>query len=317
MHERRVKANLLLLIVAAIWGLAFVAQRMGMDHLGPFGFNAARFLLGALSLLPLTLVFRTRAEQTETGPLLHGGLTAGLLLFCGASLQQAGLLYTTAGNAGFITGLYIVLVPVAAFMLGHAVNRSIWAGASLALLGLYFLSINETMVINKGDLLEFLGAGFWAAHVLLIGRLAPHLDGLRLSVIQFLVCGFLCLGVALVFEQDSFTVQNLIAAWRPVAYAGLLSVGVAYTLQVYAQKHTPASHAAIIMSLEAVFAAIGGWLILQEVLSGRALAGCALMLVGMLLAQLPSRSRSHTGNGTRIVTDTTIATNTHTRQVPE
>lgn len=289
MYNLRLKANLLLLLVAAIWGLAFVAQRVGMDHLGPFGFNAARFLLGALSLLPLTLLFRARPHQAELGPLLRGGLAAGSLLFCGASLQQAGLLYTTAGNAGFITGLYIVLVPLAARMLGQPVNRSIWAGASLALVGLYFLSINEAMIINRGDLLELAGAAFWAAHVLIIGRLAPHLDGLRLSIIQFLVCALLCLAVALIYEQDSFTPANLIAAWQPIAYAGLLSVGVAYTLQVYAQKHSPAAHAAIIMSLEAVFAALGGWLLLSEALTTRAMAGCALMLAGMLLAQLPSR----------------------------
>jgi drug/metabolite transporter (DMT)-like permease len=289
MHNLRLKANLLLLLVAAIWGLAFVAQRVGMDHLGPFGFNAARFLLGALSLLPLTLILRARAGQARRGPLLRGGLSAGLLLFGGASLQQAGLLYTTAGNAGFITGLYIVLVPLAARTLGQPVNPAIWAGASLALLGLYFLSISETMTINRGDLLQLIGAGFWAAHVLVIGRLAPHLDGLRLSIIQFLVCAALCLAVALIFERQTFSLMNLINAWQPIAYAGLLSVGIAYTLQVYAQKHAPASHAAIIMSLEAVFAALGGWWLLQEALSARALAGCALMLAGMLLAQLPSR----------------------------
>ncbi|MCP8689920.1 DMT family transporter [Marinobacterium sedimentorum] len=293
MVNLRLKANLLLLLVAAIWGLAFVAQRLGMDHLGPFGFNAARFMLGALSLLPLTLLFRARAGQGELCQLLRGGLAAGTLLFCGASLQQAGLLYTTAGNAGFITGLYIVLVPLAARLMGQPVNRAIWAGASLALVGLYFLSINKAMVINRGDLLELVGAAFWAGHVLIIGRLAPHLDGLRLSIIQFLICACLCLGVALIYEQDSFTLSNLMAAWQPIAYAGLLSVGVAYTLQVYAQKHAPAAHAAIIMSLEAVFAAFGGWLLLNEELTGRALAGCALMLAGMLLAQLPSRRASN------------------------
>nr|WP_067285932.1 DMT family transporter [Marinobacterium profundum] len=299
MVNLRLKANLLLLLVAAIWGLAFVAQRLGMDHLGPFGFNAARFLLGALSLLPLTLIFRARAGQGELRPLLRGGLAAGTLLFCGASLQQAGLLYTTAGNAGFITGLYIVLVPIAARLMGQPVSRAVWAGASLALVGLYFLSINAAMVINRGDLLELIGAAFWAGHVLIIGRLAPHLDGLRLSIIQFLICAFLCLGVALIYEQDSFTFANLKAAWQPIAYAGLLSVGVAYTLQVYAQKHAPAAHAAIIMSLEAVFAAFGGWLLLNEELTGRALAGCTLMLAGMLLAQLPSRSARTLSNTQR------------------
>lgn len=299
MREYSLKANLVLLLVAAIWGLAFVAQRMGMEHLGPFGFNAARFGLGALSLIPLTLLFRPRPEQASPfraqRRLLRGGLLAGSLLFCGASFQQAGLQYTTAGNAGFITGLYIVLVPLATLMLGQAVSRGIWAGALLALAGLYLLSINEDLVVNRGDLLELIGAGFWAAHVLAIGRLAPTVDGLRLSIIQFLVCALLCLLCALLFESDSLSLASLAQSWQPIAYAGLLSVGVAYTLQVYAQKHTPAAHAAIIMSLEAVFAAFGGWLLLQESLTGRALLGCGLMLAGMLLAQLPSRRR---GNAT-------------------
>ncbi|GGO87507.1 transporter [Marinobacterium nitratireducens] len=289
MPGNRLKANLILLLVAAIWGLAFVAQRVGMDHLGPFGFNAARFALGAVSLLPLTLVFRARAGQARPCGLLRGGLLAGSVLFCGASLQQVGLQFTTAGNAGFITGLYIVLVPLAAWLMGQAVSRGIWAGCVLALGGLYLLSINEAMQINRGDLLELVGAAFWAAHVLVIGRLAPNLDGLRLSIVQFGVCALLCLVCALLFEADSFNIHNLMLAWEPIAYAGLLSVGVAYTLQVYAQRHTPAAHAAIIMSLEAVFAVLGGWLLLQETLSLRSLLGCALMLAGMLLAQLPSR----------------------------
>ncbi|NVK41786.1 MAG: DMT family transporter [Oceanospirillaceae bacterium] len=303
MPANRLRANLILLLVAAIWGLAFVAQRVGMDHLGPFGFNAARFALGALSLLPLTLVFRARAGQAQPRQLLHGGLLAGTLLFCGASLQQVGLQYTTAGNAGFITGLYIVLVPLAAWMLGQAINSGVWTGSALAVAGLYLLSIDETMKINRGDLLELAGAGFWAAHVLVIGRLAPTVDGLRLSIVQFWVCALLCFGCALLFESDSLTLQNLSLAWKPIAYAGLLSVGVAYTLQVYAQKNTPAAHAAIIMSLEAVFAVLGGWLMLHETLGLRTLLGCALMLAGMLLAQLPSR-RSPPGSAGQTVKET-------------
>lgn len=297
MPGHRFKANLTLLLVAAIWGLAFVAQRVGMDHLGPFTFNAARFALGALSLLPLTLLLRARPGQAQPQRLLCGGLLAGSLLFCGASLQQVGLQYTTAGNAGFITGLYIVLVPLAAWLLGQAVSRGVWAGAGLAVAGLYLLSINDAMQVNQGDLLELIGAGFWAAHVLIIGRLAPTVDGLRLSIVQFLVCALLCLICALVLEPESLDLNRLMLAWEPIAYAGLLSVGVAYTLQVYAQKHTPAAHAAIIMSLEAVFAVIGGWLLLQEALNARTLLGCALMLAGMLLAQLPSRGLGRKPSG--------------------
>ncbi|MBY4678547.1 DMT family transporter [Marinobacterium arenosum] len=287
MQTRNLRADAILLLVAAIWGFGFVAQRVGMDQLGPFGFNGSRFLLGALSLLPLLLFFKAKPGQAELGPLLKGGLLAGLFLFMGASLQQVGLLYTTAGNAGFITGLYIILVPMIALIWGQRTGLNTWAGSLLAVCGLYLLSVDENFGINKGDMLELIGALFWAGHVLLIGKISPQLDSLRLSIVQFLVCALLCLGVALVWEPGTLTVANLGAEWLPIAYAGLFSVGIAYTLQVVAQKDAPASHAAIILSLEAAFAALGGWWLLDEYLDSRALMGCGLMLAGMLLSQLP------------------------------
>ncbi|SEQ66485.1 Threonine/homoserine efflux transporter RhtA [Amphritea atlantica] len=290
METRNIRADLTLLLVAAIWGLAFVAQRLGMDHLGPFGFNGCRFLLGAVSLLPLLLIFRPKAGATEPRAMLRGGITAGMILFLGASLQQAGLLWTTAGNAGFITGLYIIIVPLLGLLLGHITRLNTWLGGLLAVVGLYFLTIetdsDASFTINSGDLLVLGSALFWAAHVVVIGRLASQLDNLRLAIIQFFVCALLSFIVALVFEQDSLTLSNITLAWQPIAYAGLLSVGVAYTLQVVAQRHAPASHAAIIMSLEAVFAAIGGWWLLEEAFSNRALIGCTLMLAGMIVSQL-------------------------------
>lgn len=287
MQSRNVRADLILLLVAVIWGFGFVAQRVGMDDLGPFGFNGSRFLLGALSLLPLLLVFKAKPGQGDIGKLLKGGVLAGLFLFVGASLQQVGLLYTTAGNAGFITGLYIILVPVIALCWGQKTGLNTWSGALLAVSGLYLLSVNEDFSINYGDMLELIGALFWAGHVLLIGKLSPQMDSLRLSVVQFVVCALLCLGVSLIWEPGTLTTTNLVGAWQPIVYAGVFSVGIAYTLQVVAQKDAPASHAAIILSLEAAFAALGGWWLLDEHLDGRALTGCGLMLAGMLLSQLP------------------------------
>ncbi|MBE9397940.1 DMT family transporter [Pontibacterium sp. N1Y112] len=286
MHNRNTRADVLLLIVATIWGLAFVAQRMGMDHLGPFGFNAARFLLGAVSLLPLLLIFKP-AKQDNFSALTKGGALAGFVLFMGATLQQAGLVYTTASNAGFITGLYIMLVPFFGLAIGERTQSNTWIGAALGVVGLYLLSVNEALSINPGDLLVLAGAGAWAVHVLLLSRLAPRFDNLRLAISQFLVCAVLSGIAAILFEWETLQFNNFSATLGPIIYAGLFSVGIAYTLQVVAQKDAPPSHAAIIMSLEAVFAALGGWLLLSEQLNSRELMGCGLMLAGMLISQLP------------------------------
>ncbi|WP_428033625.1 DMT family transporter [Amphritea sp.] len=298
METRNIRADLTLLLVAAIWGFAFVAQRLGMDHLGPFGFNGCRFLLGAVSLLPLLLLFRPKAGATEPRAMLRGSISAGVILFLGASLQQAGLLWTSAGNAGFITGLYIIIVPLLGLLLGQITRLNTWLGGLLAVIGLYLLTVTTNsganFTINSGDLLVLGSAFFWAAHVVVIGRLASQLDNLRLAIIQFMICALLSFIVALIFEQDSLTLSNITLAWQPIAYAGLLSVGVAYTLQVVAQRDAPASHAAIIMSLEAVFAAIGGWWLLEEDFSHRAMIGCSLMLAGMILSQLNLFRRKQT-----------------------
>lgn len=285
MHHRTTRADLLLLLVSVIWGFAFVAQRLGMDHLGPLGFNAARFLLGALSLLPLLLLFRKDKNSRDSG-LLKAGAIAGSVLFIGASLQQAGLVYTSAANAGFITGLYIVLVPLFGLTMGERTGANTWVGALIGAVGLYMLSVSEGLSMNPGDLLVLAGAGAWAIHVLLLSRYAPRHDNLRLAICQFVVCALLSALGALIFEPASRIPENYWASAGPILYAGLLSVGVAYTLQVVAQKDAPPSHAAIIMSLETVFAAIGGWWLLEEYLTGRELAGCALMLAGMLLSQV-------------------------------
>ncbi len=290
MHTKNIKADLLLLVVAAIWGFSLVAQSMGLDYLGPFGFNAGRFLLGAVTLLPIFLFFH-RPQQINWRPMFIGSLTAGFCLFMGASLQQAGLQYTTAGNAGFITSMYIVLVPVFGLALAQKTGMNTWVGAMFALLGLYLLSVSDSFEVNSGDALILLGACFWAGHVLVIAKLARELDNLLLSLLQFLFCGFLCAFIALVWETDRFVVINLVAAWQPLLFAGVLTVGIGHTLQVIGQKSAPASHAAIIMSLEAVFAALGGWLWLNEHLSNRELTGCMLMLAGVVLSQIPFKRK--------------------------
>lgn len=291
MNLRTYRADALLLLTATIWGFAFVAQRVGMAYVGPFTFNGVRFALGSLSLVPLLVVLkpkkspaRTLVPRANRRTILWGGGLAGLFLFSGASLQQVGLVYTTAGNAGFITGLYVVIVPLMGLFLRQRTTTGTWLGAILAALGLYFLSITEHLTIAWGDLLELIGAFFWAAHVLIIGRLSPRMDALKLAITQFAVCSLLSLLTALAVE--TLTWEGLQQAAIPILYGGLGSVGVAYTLQVVAQKDAHPAHAAIFLSMEAVFAAIGGWWLLNELLTARAMLGCGLMLAGMLLSQL-------------------------------
>ncbi|HWQ74918.1 MAG TPA: DMT family transporter [Syntrophomonas sp.] len=288
------KSNLLLLLTAAIWGFAFVAQRVGMAYVGPFTFNGVRFLLGSLSLLPLIFYFsRTAHSSSEKliNPVLPG-ILAGSVLFLGASLQQVGIIYTTAGKAAFVTGLYIVLVPILSLFLHQKVRGGTWLGCILAVTGIYFLCIKEASALQWGDLLELIGAFFWAAHILVIGYFSNRVDALKLSAIQFLTCSVLSLLVAVIME--TILIDNLIAAAVPILYGGICSVGIAYTLQVVGQKHAPPAHAAIIMSMETVFAVIGGFLLLQEKLGLSELLGCALMLSGMIISQLQSLHQDNT-----------------------
>ncbi|MBN60281.1 MAG: EamA family transporter [Gemmatimonadetes bacterium] len=287
MRSNSLRADLLLLLTAFIWGFAFVAQRMGMEYVGPYLFNAARFALGCLPLMPFV-------AQNASGPLLPhllraapGSLLAGLFLFAGSSLQQVGIVYTTAGKAGFITGLYVILVPILGLALGQQSGRNTWLGALVATAGLYLLSVEPPFSIAYGDALVLIGALFWAGHVLIIGRFAQQIDWAALAFLQFLTCSLLSFGVALAVEPVAW--QPLVDAAWPVFYGGVLSVGVAYTLQVVAQRQAPASHAAIILSLETVFAALGGWWLLSEAMSLRGLAGCGLMFGGMLVSQLGGR----------------------------
>jgi drug/metabolite transporter (DMT)-like permease len=280
------KSNLMLLFAAAIWGFGFVAQRLGMNFLEPFAFNSARFLLGSASLIPL-LWFLSRKPSETADPknsLSKGGVICGLVLFFAATLQQYGLFYTTAAKAGFITGLYLILVPIIGILLKHTTGITTWLGAALAVVGLYLLSVNDDFTMSLGDTLIFIGALFWAFHILVIDHFSSRVDAIQLSAVQFLVCGVLSLGVSLTIETP--TISAVLNCWQPILFAGVVSVGIAYTLQVVAQKNAHPSAAAIIMSLEAVFAAIGGVWLLNETLSTRAWIGCGLMLAGMLLSQI-------------------------------
>ncbi len=285
--SRALRAELLLLLTALIWGFAFVAQRVGMEHIGPFTYNGVRFVLGALSLLPLLWI--NRRSTVHVGPggwwlALWGGLLAGLLLFTGASLQQVGIVYTTAGKTGFITGLYVVIVPLIGWLLGYRIAWGTGIGAVLAIAGLYLLTLADSLTLVYGDGLVLISAFFWAGHVLIIGWLSGrHIEPVLLACLQFIVCAVLSLMVAVTTE--TIHLNQLQEATLPILYGGILSVGVAYTLQVVAQRDTPPAHAAIILSLETVFAALGGGWLLHETLSGRGIVGCILMFVGMLLSQ--------------------------------
>jgi drug/metabolite transporter (DMT)-like permease len=288
MKAATVKSDLILLLTAAIWGFAFVAQRMGMDYVGPFTYNGVRFALGSLSLAPLLLAGRRRAGPPVlpvTGRLfIFGGGALGGVLYIAASLQQAALLYTTAGKAGFITGLYVVIVPILGLFWHQRPSAGTWAGTVLAAAGLYLLSVTETFRMEYGDLLVLASAVFWSLQVLLVAWLSPRTRPVELAFYQFSVCALLSLITAVLFETIAWA--SLLAASGPILYGGVLSVGVAYTLQVVAQRTAHPAHASILMSLEAVFAALGGWMLLGETLSLRGGAGCGLMLAGMLASQL-------------------------------
>ncbi len=280
----KLRSNILLLITAAIWGFAFVFQRTGMEHVGPFTFNAARFALGTLSLLPVWWWFSFKSKEKTSTNVLYYGTIAGLFLFMGSTFQQVGIQYTTAGKAGFITGLYIVIVPIIGLFFRQYTRKETWIGCALALAGLYLLSVTDDLTLEYGDTLIVISALFWAGHVLIIAKFSPKVSPITLSVVQFSVCALLSL-IAALFTETIVT-HNIFLAGESILFTGLLSVGVAYTLQVVAQQDAHPAHAAIILSLEALFAAIGGWLLLNEVLSFKAQIGCALMLAGMVISQI-------------------------------
>jgi drug/metabolite transporter (DMT)-like permease len=312
------RANLLLVLTALIWGLGFVAQRLGADHMGAMSFNAVRFAIGAASLLPLIwwLARQRRRRATAlavypeppagrvsapaalpTRPPWLPGLVVGLVLFTAATLQQIGIADTTAGKAAFITGLYLLIVPLLGLALGSRVSPAVWVGITLALPGLWLLSVTGAgfSTIATGDLLVLAGAFFWAVHILVIDRYIRTVDALQLSAVQFAACALLSAGAALLVEPDPF--GGMRPALTAILYSGLVAVGVAYTLQVVAQRDAKPSHAALLLSLETVFGALGGWLVLGEVMTGRMLLGASLMLAGILVSLRGTESRETSSGG--------------------
>jgi drug/metabolite transporter (DMT)-like permease len=286
MTMNRRRANLLLMTAAAIWGFAFVAQRLGMRHLEPFTFNASRFLLGTLVLLPFLPLSGRRPPGTPMagrGETLRACGSTGLVLFTAAALQQYGMVHTTAGKAGFITSLYVVFVPILGLFFGQRVSRFAWTGVALAAVGLYMLSATGPLEIAPGDGLVLLCALFWTVHVQLVGAYVQRVPALRLAVGQFAVAAVLSTAAALVF--DTFSLAAMRSATVPLLYAGIFSIGIAFTLQVAGQKYARPTDAAIILSFESVWAAVGGGLLLGEVLGAREFAGCILILGGIIVAQ--------------------------------
>jgi len=253
-----------------------------MEYIGPFLFNAIRFALGAAVLLPIIQFFRKK-NQAPRAPLKYG-ILAGLIIFAGASLQQVGLVYTTAGNAGFVTGLYVVIVPVLGLFSRQSCGKRTWAGAVLAVTGMFLLSTAGSSRMFSGDVIVFAGAIFWALHIQLISRLMKQYDALSLAVVQFSCCSILSFVFAVLTEKLS--VSGIRMAAVPILYGGLVSVGIAYTLQIIAQKRAHPAHAAIIMSLEAVFALIGGWIMLAEPVTIQGTAGGTLMLAAMICSAI-------------------------------
>jgi drug/metabolite transporter (DMT)-like permease len=297
--KKHTRANLLMLLAAIIWGSAFVAQRLSLDAIGPFLFTGLRFLLGSAVVLALCLRPAARTSRFELAALVHRpkealpGIALGLVLSVAISMQQIGLQYTKVANAGFISSLYVVIVPLVGAAFGHRTRAATWLGALLAAVGLYFLSVKSSFEVRSGDLYQLGCAIVISFQVLLVGRFARSRDALALAFVQFVTCGVLCLAVALAFEP--LHAQALARAWPSIVYGGALSVGVGYTLQVVAQRDAAPAHAAIIFSMEGVFAALAGWVALGETLSARALGGAALMLAGLVVCQCwpsgPARAR--------------------------
>lgn len=300
MNRFVLRQSLLLLLTATIWGVSFVAQSAGMEYIGPFTFNAVRTAIGAVVLIPcIGFLQRMRvdkeAQKTEDRQakktLLAGGISCGVLLFLASNLQQVGIQYTTVGKAGFITAMYIVLVPVLGIFLKKKAGTRVWGAVVIAVAGLYMLCVTDGgFSLQKGDLLVLICAAAFSVHILVVDYFAPKVDGVKMSCIQFFVCALLS-GVCM-FLFESPDVTQILAAWVPVLYAGVLSCGVAYTLQIVGQKGMNPTVASLILSLESVVSVIAGWIILKQALSGRELLGCGMMFAAIILVQLPEKKEN-------------------------
>lgn len=286
------KNNILLVLTALIWGCAFVAQSVGMDYVGPFTFNMARFLIGAIVLLPVIWFMdcqrKTGAEKgAGQKTLIIGGICCGIALAVASTLQQWGILFTTVGKAGFITAMYIVIVPLLGIFIGKKVRPLIIGCVAIAVVGFYFLCMTESLRLGLGDFLVLLCAIAFSIHILVIDHFSPKVDGVKMSAIQFLTAAIISAVPTLLWEQPVFT--EILQAWQPVLYAGVMSCGVAYTLQIIAQKNADPTVASLLLSLESVFSVLAGWVLLGQELSLKELFGCVLIFCAIILAQLPEK----------------------------
>ena len=308
MKKQQIRNSFILLLTALIWGVAFVAQRVGMDYVEPFTFNSVRSIIGGLFLIPCIFVLNKinperEAEYKAMSPeekkanrkkLLAGGIWCGVVICVASNLQQFGIAYTSVGKAGFITALYIVIVPILGLFFKKKCPPTVWLGVILAVCGLYFLCITEGFSVQLGDFLVFLCALAFSAHIMVIDHYTQLVDGVKMSCIQFLVCGVLSGICMFIFENPS--ISSILAAWQPVLYAGIMSCGVAYTLQIVGQKGMNPTVASLILSLESVISALAGLVLLNQKLSAREIAGCVFMFAAIILAQLPGSRKSNSAD---------------------
>ncbi len=295
------KNMMLLLMTAFIWGTTFVMQRLGAEHVGAFTFNGARFAVGAAVLLPAAFFYENRIRKTDENPAaaerrrrvtLRAGLACGICMWAASGLQQMAIPLTEVGKAGFLTALYIVMVPVFHFFLFRTSNGRTWAGVALSLAGLYLLSMQEGLTLEKADILLLLCAMIFAIHILTVDRLGGEANGVGISCLQFAVAALLSFAVAFAFESpDTASIRTALV---PIAYAGILSCGVAYTFQILGQKNADPAIASLILSLESVISAAGGFFVLGQSLSPREIAGCALMFLAVVIVQLPEKAEAGT-----------------------
>lgn len=306
MKKKTIISSLLLFLAACIWGVAFVAQSVGMDYMGPLTFNSVRFLIGGTVLLPLiyaqghvrksaALLHVPRAadgQKKETGAALtlKGGICCGLAICSASVFQQLGIQYTTVGKAGFITTLYIILVPLFGLFMHKKIPGRVWIAAAAAAVGLYLLCITEGFAVGKGDMLVFVCAILFSVHILVIDYFSPKADGVVLSCIQFYTAGILCGVGALLKEQPAW--NQLVQGMIPILYAGIMSCGVAYTLQIIGQKELEPTVASLILSMESVVSVLAGWLLLGQSLTVKELAGCALVFAAVILVQIQPAEKS-------------------------
>lgn len=298
MNNKSSIGNILLILTAFIWGCAFVAQSVGMEYVGPFTFNGTRCIIGGIFLIAANLVFDAvkkknktyvKPSESEKKKLIKGGIICGIVLFAASSVQQIGISMTTVGKAGFISVLYILIVPFFGLLLRQKLPRMIWLCCAIALCGLYLLCMYESLSLSKGDAVVFISAAIYAVHIMAVDRFAPNVDCVKLSCIQFLVAGIISVAFMFIFEDPE--IDKILDAWLPILYAGALSGGVGYTLQTVAQKWTKPSVASLLMSFESVFAVIAGAVLLSQVPSLRETTGCILMFISIIIIQLPEKRK--------------------------